>query len=79
MNRTCQLTSLALLGFVLTACDAKDADPSGQGEGVGLPNPAAVYCEEQGGQYNLDTGKCTLADGSEVDAWEYFRSQNPSG
>jgi hypothetical protein len=46
-----------------------------------MPNPAAVFCvksggtdvirEGAGGQY----GGCILPDGTEVDAWEYFRKQ----
>jgi putative hemolysin len=42
----------------------------------GKPNPAAVYCEEQGGSYNLETGECTLKDGSVVDAWQYYRDHH---
>ena len=50
-----------------------------------LPNPAAVYCIEQGGTYSTEEGTdgqrglCTLADGSVVDAWEYFRQQHAQG
>lgn len=48
---------------------------------TGLANPAAVYCIKSGGRYELrDTGDgvqgiCILPDGKEIDAWEYFRSQ----
>jgi hypothetical protein len=49
-----------------------------------MPNPAAVYCVEQGGelvpmedeewnQYSI----CRLADGTEVEEWEYYRANNP--
>ncbi|MDH5246980.1 MAG: amidohydrolase family protein [Betaproteobacteria bacterium] len=46
---------------------------------VGLPNPAAAFCVEQGGQYQVaDTASgarsvCRLADGRVVDAWDFFR------
>ena len=51
---------------------------------VGMPNPAAVYCVEQGGelvpmedeewnQYSM----CRLADGTEVEEWEYYRANHP--
>ena len=54
------------------------------GELVGMPNPAAVYCAEQwwesipmedeeGNQYAM----CRLADGTEVEEWEYYRANNP--
>jgi len=44
------------------------------------PNPAAVFCEEQGGRYRIlqepagMRGICSLPDGREIDAWEYFRT-----
>ncbi len=46
-------------------------------------NPAATYCVESGATYesratgNGVTGICILADGSEIDAWTYFRAQQP--
>lgn len=73
MKRISQFAGLALLGLALAACNGK-AD-GGDESGVGLPNPAATFCEEQGGSYNLETGECHLADGSTVDAWEHFRAQ----
>jgi uncharacterized protein len=45
-------------------------------EGAGLANPAAVFCEEQGGVVSGDEPMCELPDGSVVDAWEYFRSES---
>ncbi len=48
----------------------------------GLPNPASVYCEQQG--YTLDirtasdgsqSGVCIFTDGSECDEWAYFRGE----
>ena len=48
---------------------------------LALSNPAADYCVETGGNYQTRTGDagaygvCVLADGSEIDAWEYFRLQ----
>ncbi len=55
--------------------------PVSETPNVGLANPAAVYCIKSGGRYELrDTdagvqGICILPDGKEIDAWEYFRSQ----
>ena len=48
-------------------------------EPLGLANPAAVFCVEREGKFLLDTGQCVLPDGTTVDAWEYFRTQHPSG
>jgi len=45
------------------------------GEGASPPNPAAVYCEEQGGTTTGDEPLCELPDGTEVDAWQYYRDQ----
>lgn len=45
-------------------------------EGAGLANPAAVFCEEQGGVVSGDEPMCELPDGSVVDAWEYYRSES---
>jgi putative hemolysin len=42
-------------------------------ESVGIANPAAVFCAEQGGETVGPEPMCVLPDGTEVDAWEYFR------
>jgi putative hemolysin len=46
-----------------------------------LANPAATFCIENGGTYQLSkdesgnaVGICILADGSKVDAWDYIRA-----
>lgn len=46
-----------------------------------LPNPASVYCEEQGGTLEIrtnpdgsQTGYCIFPDGSECEEWIYFCS-----
>jgi putative hemolysin len=52
-----------------------------------LPNPASVYCEEQGGTVDIRTdadgnqaGVCVFQDGSECDEWAYFRGEcQPAG
>ncbi len=51
-------------------------------EQSGVPNPASVYCEEQGGTVDIRTdasggqiGICVFSDGSEVDEWAYFRGE----
>ncbi|MBB1314582.1 DUF333 domain-containing protein [Aliivibrio sp. SR45-2] len=41
---------------------------------IGKPNPAATYCIDQLGAYNLDNSTCTLKNGEMVDAWDFFRS-----
>lgn len=67
------LVAVLLVGLsvVLVGCD------SGEGETPEIANPAAVYCEEQGGTVSGDEPMCTLPDGTEVDAWDYYRANNP--
>ena len=47
-----------------------------------MPNPASVYCEENGGTSKIITaedgsqnGVCVFPDGSECDEWAYFRGE----
>ncbi len=83
MNR-CMVVLGALLVLVLStsACGSqKDqtAEP-------GMPNPAAVYCEENGGKSEIRTaedggqvGICVFEDGSECDEWAFYRGECQSG
>ena len=50
------------------------------GGSVGMANPAAVWCREQGHAYEIrknpdgsEYGVCIFANGTEVDAWDYYR------
>ena len=54
-------------------------------DSVGMPNPASVFCEEEGGTVDIRTaddggqvGICVFSDGSECDEWEYFRGECPA-
>jgi hypothetical protein len=46
-----------------------------------MPNPASVFCEEQGGQVDIRTenggqvGYCLFPDGSECEEWALFRGE----
>jgi putative hemolysin len=52
---------------------------------VGLPNPASVFCEEQGYKLELrtdasgTTGYCIFPDGSECEEWAFFRGECAPG
>ncbi|MDH4279195.1 MAG: DUF333 domain-containing protein [Acidimicrobiia bacterium] len=63
-----------MLLLVVGACGDDDA-----GDDSGVPNPAAVFCEEQGGVVSGPEPMCELPDGSVVDAWEYFRKEGLDG
>lgn len=82
---------MSLFSLLLTGCDgaavassgsrAEPADTEG-GAPVGLPNPASVYCEEQGGtldfRYDEDGnqyGICVFEDGSQCEEWAFFRGE----
>ena len=49
---------------------------------AGIPNPASVYCEQQGNTLEIQTaddgsqsGVCVFPDGSTCDEWAYFRGE----
>jgi uncharacterized protein len=72
---------LALAGS--TACGS-DAEPTGTTTDVGIANPASVFCVEQGGTLEFvddsdgQLAYCNLPDGTRIEEWEYYRSQNPT-
>ena len=60
--------------------------PDGQSsDSAGLPNPASVYCEEQGYRLEMREGEggtygvCLFPGGSECDEWAYFRGECQPG
>jgi len=55
-------------------------------ENVGLPNPASVYCEENGGILEIreddsggQVGICVFPDGSECEEWAFYREECQKG
>jgi putative hemolysin len=49
---------------------------------VNMPNPASVYCEQNGNTLDIHTaadgsqsGVCIFSDGSTCDEWSYFRGE----
>jgi hypothetical protein len=49
---------------------------------AGMPNPASVYCSEQGNQLEIRTavdgsqnGVCVFPDGSTCDEWAYYQGE----
>jgi putative hemolysin len=65
---------------LLAGCGAKqeESQPS-----VAIANPASAYCVKKGGKIEIvkedagERGMCRLPDGTVVDEWELFRSENP--
>jgi putative hemolysin len=49
---------------------------------VNMPNPASIYCEQNGNKHEIQTasdgsqsGICIFADGSTCDEWAYYRGE----
>jgi uncharacterized protein len=68
-----------LVGCIRPTEVPSDADNSGT---PNMPNPASVYCEQQGYQLEIRTasdgsqsGVCVFPDGSECDEWAYYRHE----
>jgi putative hemolysin len=66
----------------LAACGPSIVEPTAAtGESANMPNPASVYCEQQGGRVEMRTdadgtyGVCVFDDGSECEEWAYYRGE----
>ena len=62
--------------FLMTGCIKKNNN------NTSLPNPASVYCEDNGGKLEIRTsadgsqsGVCVFPDGSECDEWAFMRGE----
>ena len=78
-------TSVLIL-MALTACTAPQVqtpEPAATDmPQAGMPNPASVYCEQNGNKLEIHTaaddsqyGICIFPDGSTCDEWAYFRGE----
>ena len=76
---------LALSALIISGCGGsfggqplEDSTPVVE---VGLPNPASVFCEEQGYILDIRTdadgsyGMCIFTDGSECEEWAYYQGE----
>jgi putative hemolysin len=76
-------TLLLLIALALVACQTPVAEQPT--EEPGMPNPASVYCKEQGGTIEIRStedgqyGVCIFPDGSECDEWAFFRGECKPG
>ncbi|MCG8708080.1 DUF333 domain-containing protein [Brenneria sp. 4F2] len=67
---------------VVVGCSARAKD--GPPEPIGMPNPASVYCQEQGGKsqrVEADKGTvsyCLLPGGERIEEWTLYRRDNKS-
>jgi putative hemolysin len=67
------ILTFAIIMMALAACTAPQAN---------MPNPASVYCEQNGNTLEIQTaadgsqsGVCVFPDGSTCDEWAYFRGE----
>jgi len=89
-----RLLLIFLPALFLTACGAVEigleqdpGDGSNPVEEVsGLPNPASVYCRDNGYMFEIRTaadggqyGVCIFLDGSECEEWAYYRGECSPG
>ena len=72
----------AILALALLAGACGDDDNQDESQ---LPNPASVYCEEQGGTLEIrdeaggQVGYCVFDDGSECEEWAFMRGECSPG
>jgi len=78
MKRAIAIAIALAIVLSVSGCGGDD----GNDEQSGIPNPASVYCAEQGGTLDIrtddsgnQTGYCVFSDGTEVDEWAYFRGE----
>lgn len=70
-----RMITFTIILMALTSC-ASPQTPAG------LPNPASVYCTQNGNKLEIRTatdgsqnGICVFPDGSECDEWAYYRGE----
>lgn len=73
------MINLGLAVFSLASCSVIQPDSE---VAASIPNPASVYCEQNGGRLDFrenpeggTQGFCLFADGSECEEWAYFRGE----
>lgn len=87
------ILTVAWAAIFLASCSAPQAQPTAavtdadvlvppETPGAYLPNPASVFCEQQGNRLEIRTasdgsqsGACIFPNGSECDEWAYFRGE----
>ena len=81
-----RIFTFTIILMALTACTAlqvQTPEPAATDmPQAGMPNPASVYCEQNGNKLEIRTaadgsqsGVCVFPDGSTCDEWAYFRGE----
>ena len=81
-----KIFTFTIILMALTACTALQVQTPDPAETdipqAGIPNPASVYCVQQGNKHEIQMasdgsqpGICTFPDGSTCEEWAYFRGE----
>jgi putative hemolysin len=80
-----RIFTFTIILLALTACTSlrvQTSDPAATEILPNMPNPASVYCEQNGNTLEIHTaadgsqsGVCVFPDGSTCDEWAYFRGE----
>ncbi len=81
-----KIITVTIILMVLAGCTAIQTQTSGPAAAgtpqANMPNPASVYCEQNGNKHEIVTasdgsqsGICIFPDGSTCDEWAYFRGE----
>jgi putative hemolysin len=77
----CTVAVRAIIGYFSVTQATSDSTATDIPQ-AGIPNPASVYCEQNGNIHEIRTaadgsqpGICVFPDGSECDEWAYFRGE----
>ncbi len=81
-----RMIAALILLLALAACTASQVqtpEPAATGfPQVNIPNPASVYCTQQGNKHEIhiaadgsQSGTCSFPDGSVCDEWAYYRGE----
>jgi putative hemolysin len=82
-----RIIAFTILLMTLAACTAPQTQAAPDSTAtatpqLNMPNPASVYCKQQGNKLDIRTaadgsqnGTCVFPDGSTCDEWAYFRGE----
>lgn len=82
-----KIIALTIILITLTACASPQTQAATEPSATvmpqaGVPNPASVYCEQNGNKLEIVTaadgsqsGICVFPDGSTCDEWAYYRGE----
>jgi len=80
-----KIITFTIILMTLTACSVfqvQTLESAGTVMPPNMPNPASVYCKQNGNQIEIQTAadgsqssECVFPDGSTCDEWAYFRGE----